>query len=464
MPRPAPLSLVSDLGAVSRARRRAKRMHQAELGRLVGYSTSWVCRVEANRLQPSRPALVKLADVLGLQAADLTPQPPPCEAGKTTIVSGNEASQDQEDAVRRRTLLAGATAVGATLTGLPSASAAGGRPLDGLEDLLVYGPRSPTRRVTADAVRDAVTASRTEFLACQYTRLATALPKRLALAQALGGDVGATALAQLWSLATRVCIKAGDDRLTAVTADRAVTAAATVDAPLIQAEARRMVASAYRRHGLHAKSAVIAVRAADALRSTHDPATLSARGNLYATAAYAAAEAGDRDSSLALLAEARGHATEVGTLAAPAAAPGTVFGPPQVALHEVSVHYLLGGRGQSDRDRPRHLPPRPAQGTAGASALGNRARLRRVEPLEPVPVRTRSHRADRIAGSPPPRRTHPGPHHALLPRPHSRRQSLRPPHQRHLTIRAAAVRSHGAAGSSGATATPSDGLPRPLPA
>ncbi|GAA3798198.1 hypothetical protein GCM10022403_035060 [Streptomyces coacervatus] len=399
MPRPAPLSLVSDLGAVIRGRRQAKRMHQAELGRLVGYSTSWVCRVEANRLQPSWPALVKLADVLGLQAADLTPQPHPCEAGKSTIVSGNEASQDQEDAVRRRTLLAGATAVGAALTGLPAA-AASGRPLDGLEDLLVYGPSSPTRRVTADAVRGTVTASRTEFLGCQYTRLATALPKRLALAHALGGEVGATALAQLWSLATRVCIKAGDDRLTAVTADRAVAAAATVDAPLVQAEARRMVASAYRRHGLHAKSAVIAVRAADALPSAHDPATLSARGNLYATAAYAAAKAGDRDSALALITEARGRADEVGTLATPAAAPGTVFGPPQVALHEVSVHYLLGdagkaigiARGISPLGLPKERLVRVRWETARAYAQWNRwhqclSELEAIERIAPQEVR-----------------------------------------------------------------------------
>lgn len=56
MPRPAPLSLVSDLGAVIRGRWQAKRMHQSELGRLVGYSASWVCRVEANRLQPTWPA------------------------------------------------------------------------------------------------------------------------------------------------------------------------------------------------------------------------------------------------------------------------------------------------------------------------------------------------------------------------------------------------------------------------
>ncbi|MFF2654305.1 XRE family transcriptional regulator [Streptomyces sp. NPDC058045] len=232
----------------------------------------------------------------------------------------------------------------------PAAHAASSRssgPLDGLDDLLTYGLPRPAGEASVPTVAAAVQESRTQFLACRYTDLARTLPQRLALAQALGDDAGHTATAQLWCVASRVAIKCGDDRMTAVAADRAVTAAARASSPLVMAEALRMVSSAHRRHGQHERATQVAVRAADMLDSAHDThrtGLLSTRGNLLATAAYSAAKAGDGPGARDLLNAARFHDRELGrSIKAPGAC--GYFGPAQVALHEVSVHHLLGDAG-----------------------------------------------------------------------------------------------------------------------
>lgn len=66
----------------------------------------------------------------------------------------------------------------------------------------------------------ALDASRRDFGTCRYDILARALPSRIVLAQALGregrAEESATAVAELYSIATRLCIKLGEDGLAAV--------------------------------------------------------------------------------------------------------------------------------------------------------------------------------------------------------------------------------------------------------
>ncbi|WP_229839993.1 XRE family transcriptional regulator [Streptomyces roseolilacinus] len=204
---------------------------------------------------------------------------------------------------------------------------------------------------TPSSVVAAVNASRRDFGACRYDALARALPARIALAQALGEDGhperGATAVAELYTTATRLCIKLDEDALAAVTADRALTAAVNGADALAVAEAHRMVSSVWRRQGHHGRATEVAVAAAQQLtgdRTTDLTERLSVQGNLYATAAYTAAKQGDRHAARALIAEAEATAGQLGQ---DALLRGNVFGPSQVVLHQISVSHLLGDVGQA---------------------------------------------------------------------------------------------------------------------
>lgn len=234
--------------------------------------------------------------------------------------------------MRRRELLA--ALAGATTSAALGPSAA------------AHGPDPTPATVTA-----AVDASRRDFGACRYDALARALPARIALAQALGADGhpehAATAVAELYATTTRLCIKLGEDGLATVTADRALTAALSGADALTVAEAHRMVSSAWRRQGHYAHATDVAVTAARHLtgdRTADATERLSVQGNLYATAAYTAAKQGDRHIAHALIAEARAVAGQLGH---DALLRGTVFGPGQVLLHQVSISHLLGDAGQA---------------------------------------------------------------------------------------------------------------------
>ncbi|GAA1894513.1 hypothetical protein GCM10009753_24300 [Streptantibioticus ferralitis] len=174
---------------------------------------------------------------------------------------------------------------------------------------------------------------------------------RIALAQALGSgghtEQAARAAAELYNTATRFCIKLGEDGLAAVTADRALTAAFNGADALTVAEAHRMVSSAWRRQGHYARATDVAVTAAQHLatdRTSNETERLSVQGNLYATAAYTAAKQGDRHTAHQLIAEAHATAARLGH---DELRRGTIFGPSQVLLHQISISHLLGDAGQA---------------------------------------------------------------------------------------------------------------------
>ncbi|MBB1259351.1 XRE family transcriptional regulator [Streptomyces alkaliterrae] len=226
--------------------------------------------------------------------------------------------------MRRRELLATLTAATTgAVVGSPSAARAA----------------EPTPSALAAAVR----ASRTEFSACRYDTLSRALPARIALAEAFGSEgspeQAATAVARLYSIATRLCIKLGEDGLAPVTAGRALSAALGGADAVTVAGAHRMVSSTWRRRGDYARATDIAVTAAQELgagRTVDIAERLSAQANLYATAAYTAAKQGDRNTARGLVSEAAAIAGRLGH-----------DGPGQVALHQVSVSYLLGDVGEA---------------------------------------------------------------------------------------------------------------------
>ncbi|MFD6340230.1 helix-turn-helix domain-containing protein [Streptomyces sp. NPDC060131] len=364
-----------DPGAVVRLARRAAELTQAQLGQATGYTAASISRMERGK-QPMRDMLLlqRIADalniprqLLGLAGRHAPPPGPgtvPRPPAGATRVAGPDLFEEGEDPVRRRNLLAGlaATATG-TVLGTASQGPAAARPaLTGLEDLLLHrGGDLTGTEPTRQTVTAALDASRRDFGTCRYDTLARALPQRIALAQALGRErpdgqePSATAVAGLYSIATRLCIKLGEDGLAAVTADRALTAALSGADALTVAEAHRMVSSSWRRQGHYTRATDVAVTAAQHLaadRTTPQAQRLSVQGNLYATAAYTAAKNGDRATAHTLIAEAEATAKRLGQDQSPA---GTAFfGPSQVRLHQISVSHLLGDAGQAI-DHARHI-------------------------------------------------------------------------------------------------------------
>ncbi|GAA0900466.1 helix-turn-helix transcriptional regulator [Streptomyces thermoalcalitolerans] len=350
-----------DAGAIVRLARRAADITLAELGKQVGYTAASLSRMERGK-QPMRDVLLlqRLAACLDIPPHLLGLAPPhqratPNRPGAVRVGTQALFGEEGGDPVQRRELLAtlAGAATGAVL-GPPAAAHVPAKPsLSGLEDLLLHRQQGQALALdpTPSAVTAAVEASRQDFSACRYDALARALPARIALAHALGADghpeQAATAVAELYSAATRLCIKLGEDGLAAVTADRALTAALSGADALTVAEAHRMVSSAWRRQGHYARATDIAVTAAQNLagdRTTDATERLSVQGNLYATAAYTAAKQGDRHTAHALIAEARATAGQLGH---DALLRGTVFGPSQVLLHQVSISHLLGDAGQA---------------------------------------------------------------------------------------------------------------------
>ncbi|MFD9816978.1 helix-turn-helix domain-containing protein [Streptomyces sp. NPDC059080] len=351
----------SDVGAIVRLARRAADITLAEVGERVGYTAASLSRMERGK-QPMRDVLLlqQLAACLDIppQLLGLAPQrraATPDHPGTTRVAPQALFGEEGDDPVRRRELLATlAAATAGTVLG-PSADAhAVVKPnLSGLEDMLLHRSHGQvlTRDPTPAAVTAAVDASRQGFSACRYDALARALPARIALAQALGTDGhpehAATAVADLYNITTRLCIKLGEDGLAAVTADRALTAALSGADALTVAESHRMVSSAWRRQGHYARATDVAVTAARQLavdRTADATERLSVQGNLYATAAYTAAKHGDRHTAHALIAEAQATAGQLGH---DALLRGNIFGPSQVLLHQVSISHLLGDAGQA---------------------------------------------------------------------------------------------------------------------
>jgi transcriptional regulator with XRE-family HTH domain len=315
----------------------------------------WMSQVERDVQQVKDLTLLRrLADALGVPLDELTALPQPAadrprsrrrRPASDTLASTCAA---EEDDVRRRPFMAlAAAALIAPATGR-TARAEDAEPLAGLEDLVLYGTAAVAtsrRDPTPQSVEAALLASRRDFRAARYDVLAKALPGRIAAAGTVGSaEEQARNVARLYNLATRLCIKVGDNNLVAVTADRALTSARAGGDPLVTAEARRMVSSSWRRQGSLARATDIVVLAAEDLHAeTAVPETdrLAARGDLYATAAYTAAKAGDRAFAHALIREAADSAAAAGR------STGLADGIQGVALHEMSVHHELGDAGRA---------------------------------------------------------------------------------------------------------------------
>ncbi|WP_262699888.1 MULTISPECIES: helix-turn-helix domain-containing protein [Streptomyces] len=296
-----------DIGAILRGARCAARLTQAQVGQACGYSASAVSRIESGRMRLDHAALARFTAFLNLPLDRLIATPVPGGSMVDTV----ECPSGEEDAVRRRELLTGALAAGATaVVGTAPAGAASGPfdPAAGLEDALFRLPSAapvPPARLVQQAA-----AARSDFCAARYTSLGRALPGLLAAASATrdassgrAREQASMVLARAYVLAAELALKQHNDAAW-VAADRALTAARASGHPVPIGESSRVLAITMRRSGrCPAAVRLLTQEAADL--DVDRSSTGAVRTTLLLTAAYTAATSRDRATALGLLDEAQ---------------------------------------------------------------------------------------------------------------------------------------------------------------
>ncbi|MFJ4192349.1 helix-turn-helix transcriptional regulator [Kitasatospora sp. NPDC089509] len=329
------------LGTAIRAARCARRMTQAQLGLVCGYSASAISRVEAGALRPTEQALLLIARALDL----------PLEAvglGRPATLT-KDVTLNQEDAMLRRQLLvAGMAAAGASA--LPAASASAARP-DASARIVraLYEPETsvPTR---LQQLKASLTSARAQFTTARYRHLGDLLPGLLGSAQAtrdaLSGrsrEEAHACVARAWVLATELALKAHSD-VAWPAADRALAAAQGSGDPVVHGEAARVLAITMRRSGRPAAAVDLLRRTAGSLSTARDDVSRAVAATLLMTAAYTAA-CGQRRSDALDLMEGASDAVDRLTSAGvrPNAPLFTVDATSaQVNLYWIGVHTAMG--------------------------------------------------------------------------------------------------------------------------
>ncbi|GLX18799.1 hypothetical protein Slala02_50990 [Streptomyces lavendulae subsp. lavendulae] len=325
------LCMGDSLGDVLRRARNAKRLSQGEVGRGIGYSGSWLSRVETGKIQPDRPALAALCGVLGLTAADV----------------GLEG-----DDVHRRNVLTLGLGVGIAAVLPGAAAAAAVDPKELVERSLFRLPEArPTSRASLAA---ALAEARTVFQEAQYSRLSRTLPSLISGSLASQAhDIAARAYVLLAQLA----IKNYQGPFAGIAAERARAQAELTGNAVVMGEAAHSMGITLRRGGEYQAAIDHLRQAADRLGSRSDE--LAMRGTLMLTASYSAAQAGWRGQALELIGQAEETAERRESAAQRLFIPG-VFGQEQTKVFRISVHHALGEDDQAlnhaEKIDPRRLP------------------------------------------------------------------------------------------------------------
>ena len=344
-----------DYPAVLRYAREQAGWSQTELAQRVGFHPSVISRMEARRRRMENVAVLRrLAEVLPVPATAFGLDD---HEGVATGHIGSKASRvvgepaHEEDDVRRRSFLkAGGVAMGVAVAGARAAAAgtAASKALSDpavaltarLSEVLVGAPAARGPVLPAAALTRGLAAARSSFGKSDFLTLADTLP---ALVRAAEAAQDAGALAQAYTLVTRVLVKLRPSGLEWISADRAVRAAGEAGQPLVLAEAERMLSGVCRRAGHHDRAQTLVLDAADRLDlDGRDPRHLLLHSSLLCSGGYAAARAGDGSRARDLLADAAATTTRLG--GADAARAGA-----NLLSHRVSVEQLLGDPGAALR-------------------------------------------------------------------------------------------------------------------
>ncbi|MEU5498476.1 helix-turn-helix domain-containing protein [Streptomyces griseofuscus] len=298
------------IGALLRGARCAARLTQTQVGDACGYSASAVSRIEGGRMSVDYPTLLKFAAFLGIAPEQLRASAVPGMTNVATVAGG--CRSDEEDEVRRRELLTGVVAAGATVVVGAGPASAAATPVDA--DLEVALFRLPEAEpVALPHLVGQVAAARRDFCATQYARLGQTLPSLIATATATRDAASGRrreeadlALARSYVLAAELATKRHSDAAW-VAADRALAAARCSGMPVAVGEASRQLAIAMRRSGRSTAAVHLLTKEAEDLDASRDH-TGAVRTTLLLTGAYSAATGRDRSMALSLLEEAEREA------------------------------------------------------------------------------------------------------------------------------------------------------------
>jgi len=350
------LSASGDYGAVLRAARHARGLTQSQAGRLAGYSAATISRFETGaRRMSDIGTLRRLADTLDIppELFGLAPgipasgaASPPGAPPLATVVTGRPQDGEQ---VRRRELLAGLTGLtGALLLPVPmTPGGPGPDPIAANLEQILAGSRA-VAPVSVPYLRQGLTSAWRAFEGCRYQILAGQLPGLVGAATASRDDAHGqarqacnTILASAYVLTSELALKAHQDAIAWVAADRALSPARDSADPAAIAAASRAVAMAMRRQGRYDGATSILTGTALALgadRGNPPPRVLAAYGSLLCTAAYACAQNGQKSRACDLIAEAQAAATRLGTVRAE----HNVFSTANVEVYQIGIHTALG--------------------------------------------------------------------------------------------------------------------------
>lgn len=271
--------------------------------------------------------------------------------------AGPADSEEDESPVRRRTFV-GLT--GAALASAVLADTTSGGWADAIESFAtVLVSRTPDTAASGlgdlpdvPSLAAAVADVKRGYQACRYTAAAKRLPTLISRSQAacamLDGQARLRAFtlsAEAHHVAASVLLKAGDQGLGWLAADRSMQAARASEDPVTLASSARIITHALMK-GKHYKAATdtASTLAASFGRDmpAHDPVSLSVYGSLLLRGATAAAQHDDRHSAYELLGAAEEAA---GRMGGDRNLRWTAFGPTNTRVHRVNIALTLGDAG-----------------------------------------------------------------------------------------------------------------------
>jgi len=325
-------------------------MTLAELGERCGYSAAQISRYERGIARLDTTLLRAFAAILEIPPADLGLSPqgdtpraaespdlrflPPGSRKVVAVTSG------KEDPVRRRDLLLSA-GLAAPATLLARVNAA-----------LAVMP-APHTRVSAPVVTALLRNVQGQFDSGRLAELVHGIPGLLAVGHELTGQSGGERhlplLAGCYDLASEALHKSGSTQAARITADRAVTYARLSGDPAAEAMAARSLAIVLRHEGRQDLAAEVTRAAAGRLTGSglRTNTAANALAQVLCTAAYSAAQAGDRSEADAIITEARKSAQHVPV--GLAGIPRFTVTLPQVTLYQVGIWWSLGEPGAALR-------------------------------------------------------------------------------------------------------------------
>jgi transcriptional regulator with XRE-family HTH domain len=330
-------------GGLIRLGRRQRGWPQNELGHRIGCSASTVSRLESGPIGDLR-LLQHAAREVGVPDALLSAALGLSRPAAATVA----ASHDEEDPMRRRSVLAVGLVAPQLLVGVDEALAAvptaGQAPVAGRAPV-AFGARMVRARGLFDAGR--------------YTQVLDALPGLLGDAHrsALNRtEAGFGQLSVCYSFAVDVLTKFGSYDRARIAADRATVYADLSGSVIAGAEAARHMAIVLRHQGKARTAQQLVTDAAISVEATGlaTRAHRAAYAQMLCTTAYTAAQSGNRAEALTMIREAAAAARGL-----PAVAPqGGLFPvtPGAVDAYAVGVHWALGDSGAALDIGSRLLP------------------------------------------------------------------------------------------------------------